>query len=403
MNTNLVNIIKRIVYEKGENILSEPKMLNPLFKDYAKNESKEEREAFGRCIEIGAYNELKTATSENERKRRKATIANQLYSKTGKEKKLFLDSLDILEAVVFKTAQNTILSSNINKSPINNVSKTKKISKRTVAFGIAGALGGGIGTLITEIFITNDYTTNIQVIVAMAIWAAFIGMCISIGLLIAQSIYQKKKPEITLLIKTTLIGFGMGAISGAIAQFIYGSIFNIEDISYIVVEVIRALCWGIMGIGVGLGVSLFVPNYPKKRAIIAGFVGGFIGSIFFIILANTLSEVAGRFIGLAILGFFIGFTISIIEEALREAWLTVIWAKNETRTISLGNKPIIFNSSTGADIYISRDTVPPVNITVQIENSKVVMYDKQNNQRRELQNGERIDFGKVSFVVNVKK
>lgn len=165
----------------------------------------------------------------------------------------------------------------------------------------------------------------------MAIWAAFIGMCISIGLLIAQSIYQKKKPEITLLIKTTLIGFGMGAISGAIAQFIYGSIFNIEDISYIVVEVIRALCWGIMGIGVGLGVSLFVPNYPKKRAIIAGFVGGFIGSIFFIILANTLSEVAGRFIGLAILGFFIGFTISIIEEALREAWLTVIWAKKRNK------------------------------------------------------------------------
>jgi hypothetical protein len=403
MNTNLVNIIKRIVYEKGENILSEPKMLNPLFKDYAKDESKEEREAFGRCIEIGAYNELKTATSENERKRRKATIANQLYSKTGKEKKLFLDSLDILEAVVFKTAQNTIPISNINKSPVNNVSKTKNISKRTVAFGVAGALGGGIGTLITEIFITNEYTTNIQVLVAMAIWAAFIGMCISIGLLVAQSIYQKKKPEMMLLIKTTLIGFGMGAISGAIAQFIYGSFFNIEDISYIVIEVIRALCWGIMGIGVGLGVSLFVPNYPKKRAIIAGFVGGFIGSIFFIILANTLSEVAGRFIGLAILGFFIGFTISIIEEVLREAWLTVIWIKNETRTISLGNKPIIFNSSAGADIYISKDTVPPVNITVQIENYKVVMYDKQNNQRRELQNGERIDFGKVSFVVNVKK
>jgi len=403
MNTNLINIVKRIVYEKGENILSDPIKLNPLFKDYAKNELKEEREAFGRCIEIGAYNELKTATSENERKRRKESLANQLHSKTGKEKKLFLDSLDILEAVIFKTVQNNIPSSNINKSSVSNVGKTKKISKRTLAFGIAGALGGGIGTLITEIFIKNDYTTNIQVIIAMAIWAAFIGMCISIGLLVAQSIYQKKKPEITLLIKTTLIGFGMGAISGAIAQFIYGSSFNIEDMSYIVIEVIRALCWGIMGIGVGLGVSLFVPNYPKKRAIIAGFVGGFIGSIFFIILANTLSEIAGRFVGLAILGFFIGFTISIIEEALREAWLTVIWAKNESRTISLGNKPIVFNSSPGADIYISKDTVPSVNITVQIENSKVVMYDKQNNQRRELQNGERIDFVKVSFVVNVKK
>jgi len=401
MNTNLLNIVKRIVYEKGENILADPVKLNPLFKDYAKNESKEEREAFGRCIEIGAYQELKTATSENERKRRKGVIANQLYSKTGKEKKLFLDSLDILETVIFKTMPNIIPLSNINKSTVANVSNKKKISERTVAFGIAGALGGGIGTLITELFLSNEYSTNIQVLIAMAIWAAFIGMCISIGLLVAQSIYQKKKPEIKLLVKTTLIGFGMGAISGAIAQFIYGS--TIENMTIIVSEIIRALCWGIMGIGVGLGVSLFVPNYPKKRAIIAGFVGGFIGSIFFIILANTLSEVAGRFFGLAILGFFIGFTISIIEEALREAWLTVIWGKNESRTISLGDKPIVFNSSPGADIYISKDIVPPVNVTVQIENSKVVMYDKNNNQRRELQNGERIDFGKVSFVVNVKK
>lgn len=401
MNTNLLNIIKRIVYEKEEIILADPKKLNPLFKDYAKDESKEEREAFGRCIEIGAYQELKNAITENERQRRKVSLANQLYSKTGKDKKLFLDSLDILEAVIFKTAQNTISSSNINKPVVNNVSKTNKISKRTVAFGFAGALGGGIGTLITEKFVSYNYTTNIQAILEMAIWAAFIGMCISIGLLATQSIYQKKRPDIKLIVKTIFIGFGMGAISGAFAQFIYGS--TIVNMSVFVSEIIRALCWGIMGIGVGLGVSLFVPNYPKKRAIIAGFLGGFIGSIFFIILSNTFSEVAGRFIGLAILGFVIGFTISIIEEALREAWLTVIWGKNETRTISLGDKPIVFSSSPGADIYISKDTVPLVMVTVQVENSKVVMYDKNNNQLRELQNGERIDFGKVSFVVNVKK
>ncbi|MDR2702133.1 MAG: hypothetical protein LBB72_06860 [Spirochaetaceae bacterium] len=39
----------------------------------------------------------------------------------------------------------------------------------------------------------------------------------------------------------------------------------------------RIICWGIAGCGIGLGVSLFVPNYPKNRAMAAGFLGGLIG------------------------------------------------------------------------------------------------------------------------------
>jgi len=400
MDTNLLNIVKQIVFENGESILTNPKRLNPLFKDYAKNESKDERTAFGRCIEAGAYYELKNATTDDDRQKRKISLANQLSSKTGQDKRFFLDSLDILESVIFKTTQNT--STAINNSYNTNLNNTNKISKRTVVFGFVGGIAGGIGTLITELFLSYDYNISEgEIIMSTAVWSAFIGMCISIGLLVAQSIYQKKKTDITLIIKTALIGFGMGAISGAIAQLIYGN--TSEDMSAFASEVIRALCWGIMGIGVGFGVSLFVPNYPKKRAIIAGFVGGFVGSIFFIIIATNLSNVFGRFVGLLFLGFFIGFTISVIEESLREAWLTIIWSKNETRTISLGNNPIVLSSSPGADIYISKDTVPPVMVTVQIENSKVVMYDKNNNKRKELQNGDKINLGKVSFVVNVKK
>jgi hypothetical protein len=101
------------------------------------------------------------------------------------------------------------------------------------------------------------------------------------------------------------------------------------------------------------------------------------------------------------LGFFIGLTISYIEEALREAWLTIIWSKNETKTVSLGEKPIVFGSSRESDIYLSKE--PPVRATVQIEYSRVIMYDKTTNQRRELQNGNQVDLGKVSFVVNTKR
>jgi hypothetical protein len=68
MNTNFLTIIKRIVAEQGEDILADPQRLKGMVKDYAKNETKEERVAFGRCIEAGCYNELKrTATPQAEK------------------------------------------------------------------------------------------------------------------------------------------------------------------------------------------------------------------------------------------------------------------------------------------------------------------------------------------------
>ena len=153
----------------------------------------------------------------------------------------------------------------------------------------------------------------------------------------------------------------------------------------------------------GWGVSIFVPNFPKKRAMAAGFLGGLIGGAIFraTFAIPFISGVMGRIVGVMALGFFIGLTISYIEEALREAWLTVIWGRNETKTVSLGQRPITFGSSREADIFLANEA--PVKAAVQIENAKVIMYDKTTNQRRELQNGSQVNLGRVSFVVNTKK
>jgi putative ubiquitin-RnfH superfamily antitoxin RatB of RatAB toxin-antitoxin module len=289
------------------------------------------------------------------------------------------------------------------QSPGNAVSgKIKSISKKTLMFGVAGALGGAVGEWVSEVFSHDDiiYETMLKTIANTAIWAAFIGLGISIGLLAAQSIYLKKKPVLKSLIKTAILGILLGAVAGGFAQLLFGYTYNISTL----VEIIsRIICWSIMGWGVGWGVSTFVPNFPRKRAMAAGFLGGLIGGAIFraTFVIPYINGVMGRTIGIMALGFFIGLTISYIEEALREAWLTVIWGKNETKTVSLGQKPITFGSSSEADIYLSGDM--SVKTTVQIENSKIVMYDKSTNQRRELQNGDRIDLGRVSFVVNTKK
>jgi len=393
MNNNLFRILKKIIADQGENILSDPQRLKAIFSDLAKNEPKEDRVAFGRCIEMGFYNEFKKTSSEDERRRLKIQLANQLQAKTGIDKPYCNDALDLLETVIFNHKQN------ISLNPFS--SKPKSISKRTIFFGIAGALGSGFGEFLSMVvnnqFVNNQYEgTFWGNVTYIAMWAAFLGLGISIGLLAAQSIYFKRKPVLKSLILTSIIGILIGAIAGGIAQAIFQ---YTQTVSEIVSIISRIACWGIMGCGVGLGVSLFVPNYPKKRSMSAGFLGGFIGGAIY--TAIGIESLIGSAAGVLALGFFIGLTISYIEEALREAWLTVIWGKNETKNISLGQKPIIFGSSQEADIYLSNE--PSVRASIQIENAKVIMYDKSVNQRRELHNGDRVDLGKISFVVNTKK
>jgi RNA polymerase subunit RPABC4/transcription elongation factor Spt4 len=102
MNANLLAILKQIVAEQGESVLAEPQRLKALFSDYAKNEQKEERVAFGRCIEMGAYQELKKTNTDDERWRVKAALMDQLNAKTGIDRVRCAEALDLLEAVMFK-------------------------------------------------------------------------------------------------------------------------------------------------------------------------------------------------------------------------------------------------------------------------------------------------------------
>jgi DNA-directed RNA polymerase subunit RPC12/RpoP len=110
MNANLLNVVNRIVAEQGEGILADAKRLFPFFADYAKNEYKEERVAFGRCIEYGAYQALKNTRSADARLLLKATLVDQINTKTGVDRPRCADAIDLLEAVIFKGEQQIYTS-----------------------------------------------------------------------------------------------------------------------------------------------------------------------------------------------------------------------------------------------------------------------------------------------------
>jgi hypothetical protein len=100
MNTNFLSVIKKIIADQGEAILAEPQRLKGWISDYAKDEPKAERLAFGRCIEYGAYAELKNVPVEG-RAAVKNRLAQRLHSEEGLDTALCAGALDLLEVAVF--------------------------------------------------------------------------------------------------------------------------------------------------------------------------------------------------------------------------------------------------------------------------------------------------------------
>jgi hypothetical protein len=104
MNTNLLNIVKRIIADYGEAVLADPQRLKAFFSDLAKDEPKPLRIAFDRCIEAGAYAALKTAQDAAERAEHKALVVQKVHDEHGLDRGLCNEALDILEAALSAAA-----------------------------------------------------------------------------------------------------------------------------------------------------------------------------------------------------------------------------------------------------------------------------------------------------------
>jgi hypothetical protein len=406
LNTNLLNIIKRIVAEQGESILNDPARLKPLVKNYAQNVPQDERRAFGRCIEAGFYRQIKVAKTAEERRLIKADLARRLQGATGISAVQCSDALDLLDAVVPMSGVQSTSPASMGTFAGKTGILAGKITRKTLIFGATGGVGAFVGELVSEVFGVNDVfraTTFWDLVSNVGVWAAFIGLGITIALNLAQGIYQKRTPPFAVLLKTALIGVVIGVAGGATAQILFALTSHISTF----VEIVsRVICWGILGWGLGFGASFYVPNYPAQRAMLAGLLGGVIGGAVFR-ATFILPEPLARIIGVTILGLFIGFAIAFIEEALREAWLTIVWGPKETTTISLGTKPVVFGSTPEADVYLppGRGDVkpPPIRAVVRIENGQVVLEDRAAGQRSALQNGSEITLDRLRVVVNTKQ
>lgn len=107
--------------------------------------------------------------------------------------------------------------------------------------------------------------------------------------------------------------------------------------------------------------------------------------------------------GAAILGFFIGLMIALIEELVRDAWLVVHWGPKESSTIGLGKQPVILGSLEQAHIYLPRHQgFQPVVATIRFTRGRILYQDQQTGQEQALRNSSEIKIGSLRIEVKTK-
>lgn len=236
-------------------------------------------------------------------------------------------------------------------------------------------------------------------------WTGFLSLGTSLALIVGQNYYLHRRlltPRDGPL--GIAGGFMAGLAAGAMGQLIFTPVATIPVVSLVG----RLAGWTILGTLVSGGMPLFVPNLQLRRALQGGAIGGGVGAIGFLYAAGTFGDTAGRFFGAAILGFFIGLMIALVEQMSRKAWLIVNWTPREQTTLNLGNEPLILGSSNKAHVYLPKSQgFHPVTAKIFLEQEKIVMqYEKEYGEAKgmkklvhELMNGDRRKLGTIAIEV----
>ncbi len=236
-------------------------------------------------------------------------------------------------------------------------------------------------------------------------WTALLAIGTSLALIAGQNHYLRRR---LLTPKQGSIGFGGSLIAGLVAGGV-GQLLFIPVASIPILAIGgRIIGWTILGSFVGGGMSFFVPNLQRHRALQGGAIGGATGSIGFLIVSAVSGDLVGRLVGAAIIGFFIGLMIALIEQFSRQSWLVVSWTPTEQTKINLGAEPVLLGSSEDAHIYLRKDQgYPSVTAKIYLESGKIVMqFDEEMQKlkgmkilRHELANGDRRKVGDVMIEV----
>lgn len=231
---------------------------------------------------------------------------------------------------------------------------------------IAGGLGGFLGWILQENLIHySDLVVKVngvcqEVPSSSAATVSILCVCGFIGVFLGavDGIIERKARKI-------VIGMGIGAMAGivigALGNNLGGLVYSAlggrhalsndpSPFSFTMQIIARVFQVGLWGLGIGTGVAISTLN-PRRigYGALGGLIGGSVtGFVFDLVAAGTTpihsalgasgcTDVGGlgRAICFTGIGALTGLFIGIVEELLKQAWVTVLAGRNEGRNIVL--------------------------------------------------------------------
>jgi Ca-activated chloride channel family protein len=201
------------------------------------------------------------------------------------------------------------------------------------------------------------------------------------------------------VLRTMAISRGLGFAAGVIAQALYAyALGEAKDVGALP----RIVSWALVGAGLGLSISLAIPNLNVFRSVLFGALGGLVAVGGFLLVAASGSEMASRLMGASFLGLFIALAVTIAEAVAREAYLVVHWAKNESTTVNLGTRHVMIGTSRDSTVRLSaKSGYPPQIASFELKDGKALLTNHMSRTTHVLKNGNKLTLGTVVIEVRI--
>jgi len=280
-------------------------------------------------------------------------------------------------------------SAQVAAASVNGVSKKLQGGLlRAMTLASWGAGGGLVGQLIFELApfhlmpLLND---------AFAFAAA--GGAIAAAITIGQAIYIKRR----WIESGTFLSGGFGLVAGAISGAIANVAYNFVGPN----NFTRILAWGLVGLLLGLGLSVRISNLDRLKSVGAGLIGGLLGGSLEVIDSQIGSGLLSL-LSCSAIGFLIALMIVVGDTLFREAWLEIQYGPRESRTISLGRDPVCIGSSASACAIYVRG-VAPIARKYELVDRRVVITDVDSGRKTRPALDEAETIGNVTVIVRGSK
>ncbi len=288
-----------------------------------------------------------------------------------------------------------------------------------ILMGVTGLVGGFLGWVFTEP-IQNFFTGYglKALVIQMMVFSGLVGIALggALGATPGLSVGVLNRAW-----RGWWVGafFGLlgGALGGSLAQYVYGVITFEYALSFLGQLILRAVGWSLLGLFLGLGQAALISDAKKMRnGLLGGAIGGFVGGIALQLIKTGMGDAwLGRCLALCVMGATIGTLIGLIEEAAKEAWLSVVGGPLTGKQFILYEERTVIGSNPQCAIILFKDpSVAPEHLAItrqggeyvlaQLTPGAATLVNNRPTQRHLLEDGDQIDIGatRMAFCARTK-